>query len=177
MFYKKGVLKNFAKFTRKHLCLSLLQAEAYSFIKKETLAQVFSCEFYKIFKNTFLAEHLRMNAPVITYCCSLCSTSNLYIFFMRGLLSVRDAVQTKKKKKTSMTSYFMTCWTFLLLFFSFYNVVSLFLYIHSLFQHRCDYFQILNIVLTKSTIHRLSVIPITSNVIGVRRTRRLKLKP
>ena len=82
-----------------------------------------------------------------------------------------------KKNKTSMTSYFMTCWTFLLLLFSFYDVVSLFLYIHSLFQHRCDYFQILNILLTKGTIHRLSVIPITSNVIGVRRTRRLKLKP
>ena len=35
---KKDVLRNFAKFTGKHLCQSL-------FIKKETLAQVFSCEF------------------------------------------------------------------------------------------------------------------------------------
>ena len=30
-----------------------LLAEACNFIKKETLAQVFSCEFYKISKNTF----------------------------------------------------------------------------------------------------------------------------
>ena len=30
-----------------------LQAEPYSFIKKETLAQVFSCEFCEISKNTF----------------------------------------------------------------------------------------------------------------------------
>ena len=30
-----------------------LQAEAYNFIKKETLAQLFSCEFCKISKNTF----------------------------------------------------------------------------------------------------------------------------
>ena len=30
-----------------------------NFIKKETLAQVFSCEFCKISKNTFLTEHLR----------------------------------------------------------------------------------------------------------------------
>ena len=30
-----------------------LQAEACNFIKKETLAQVFSCEFCKISKNTF----------------------------------------------------------------------------------------------------------------------------
>ena len=29
-----------------------------NFIKKETLAQVFSCEFCKIFKNTFFTEHL-----------------------------------------------------------------------------------------------------------------------
>ena len=29
------------------------------FIKKETLAQVFSCEFCEIFKNTFPTEHLQ----------------------------------------------------------------------------------------------------------------------
>ena len=45
LFYKEVVCKNFAKFTGKHLCQSL-------FIKKETLAQVFSCEFCKIFNNT-----------------------------------------------------------------------------------------------------------------------------
>ena len=57
VFCKKGVLRNFAKFTGKHLCQILflirLQAEACIFIKKETLAQVFSSEFYKISKNTF----------------------------------------------------------------------------------------------------------------------------
>ena len=45
----KSVLKNFAKFTRKHLCGSL-------FINK--VAQIFSCEFCKIFKNTYFEEHL-----------------------------------------------------------------------------------------------------------------------
>ena len=34
-------------------------------IKKETLAQVFSCEFCKIFKNTFFVKHLRITAPEI----------------------------------------------------------------------------------------------------------------
>ena len=29
-----------------------------NFIKKETLAQVFSCEFFKIYKNIFFTEHL-----------------------------------------------------------------------------------------------------------------------
>ena len=32
---------------------------AYNFIKKETLAQVFSYEFCEISKNTFFTEHLR----------------------------------------------------------------------------------------------------------------------
>ena len=61
VYYKKGVLKNFAKLTGKHLCQSLFlnkaASTAYNFIKKETLAQVFSCEFCKIFKNPFLTEH------------------------------------------------------------------------------------------------------------------------
>ena len=49
---KKGVLRNFAKFTGKHLCQSLSYSLC-NFIKKETLAQVFSCEFCEIFKNNF----------------------------------------------------------------------------------------------------------------------------
>ena len=47
----KGVPKNFAKYTGKHLCQS-------HFIKIETLAQVFSCEFCEISKNTFFTEYL-----------------------------------------------------------------------------------------------------------------------
>ena len=35
---------------------------ASNFIKKETLAQVFSCEFWKIFKNTFFTEHFWTSA-------------------------------------------------------------------------------------------------------------------
>ena len=54
---KKGVLRNFAKFRGKHLRQSLflknVAGQACNFIKKETLAQVFSCEFCKISKNIF----------------------------------------------------------------------------------------------------------------------------
>ena len=57
VFCKKVVLKNFGKFTGKHLCQSLyfdkVAGQASDFIKIETLAQVFSCEFSKISKNTF----------------------------------------------------------------------------------------------------------------------------
>ena len=63
---RKGVLRNFAKFTGKHLCKSLffnkVAGPACSFIKKETLAQVFSCEFCEISKNTFSTEHLWVTA-------------------------------------------------------------------------------------------------------------------
>ena len=41
VFYKKSFLK------------------ACNFIKKETLTQVFPCEFCEISKNTFFTEHLR----------------------------------------------------------------------------------------------------------------------
>ena len=41
LFRKKGVLKNFTKFPRKHCH------------RCQTLAQVFSCEFCEIFKNTY----------------------------------------------------------------------------------------------------------------------------
>ena len=60
---RKNVLRNFAKFTGKHLCQSLFfnkvgKPQACNFVKKETLAQVFSCEFCEISKNSFFAEHL-----------------------------------------------------------------------------------------------------------------------
>ena len=57
---KKGILKNLSKFTEKQLCQSLffnkVAGGACNFIKKETLAQVLSCEFCKLFKNTGFTE-------------------------------------------------------------------------------------------------------------------------
>ena len=52
MFCKKGVLKNFAKFTGKYLYQSLFLIN---------FGQVFSCEFWEIFKNTsgVFVENLR----------------------------------------------------------------------------------------------------------------------
>ena len=39
-------------------------AQAYNFIKKETMTKVFSCEFCEISKNTFFTEHAWANASV-----------------------------------------------------------------------------------------------------------------
>ena len=63
VFCKKGVLKNFTqKFTGKYLCQSLFfnsyRPQTCNLIEKKTLAQVFSCEFCEISKNTFFIEHL-----------------------------------------------------------------------------------------------------------------------
>ena len=37
-----------------------------NFIKKETLAQVFSCEFCETFKKTLFTEHFRVTADVFS---------------------------------------------------------------------------------------------------------------
>ena len=56
-FVKKGVIRNFAKFTGKYLYQRLFFSKVAGlrsfFIKKETLTQVFSCEFCEISKNTY----------------------------------------------------------------------------------------------------------------------------
>ena len=59
---KNGVLKNFAKFTGEHLYQRLFFKR--DFFEKETLAQVCSCEFCEISKNTFFTEHLWATASV-----------------------------------------------------------------------------------------------------------------
>ena len=78
MFCEKVVRKNISKFTGKHLCQNLffnkvasLRPAACTFIKKETLAQVFSYEFCEISKNTFsyrtpLGGCFRRSSPFLT---------------------------------------------------------------------------------------------------------------
>ena len=69
VFWKKGVLRYFAKFTGKHLYQSLfinkVAGLTCNFIKKESLAQVFSCEFCKISKNTFFYRTPQVAASII----------------------------------------------------------------------------------------------------------------
>ena len=67
----RGVLKNFTKSKEKHLCWILFlnkvascRAPVCNFMKEETLAELFSCGFCEIFKNTFFTEHLRATALV-----------------------------------------------------------------------------------------------------------------
>ena len=65
-FFKNSVRRNFAEFTR-NLCRNLFFYKVINsvyllLLKKKSLAQGFSCEFCKICKNTFFAEHHRTTA-------------------------------------------------------------------------------------------------------------------
>ena len=71
-FLKIGVLEDFANLSRQHLCQSLFFSNvdnvadlASNITEKETPAQVFSCEFGEIFKNTFFTEHFWVTASVV----------------------------------------------------------------------------------------------------------------
>ena len=63
MFFKNGVLKNFAKFTGKHLCRNLFFNKVAdlrpAILLKQDAGAGVSCDFCEIFKNTFFVEHLR----------------------------------------------------------------------------------------------------------------------
>ena len=59
VFYEERCSQKFHKIHRKTpVPQSLFKPQACKFIKKETLAQVFSCDFCEVFKNTFFTEHL-----------------------------------------------------------------------------------------------------------------------
>ena len=65
--FKKLFLKILQK-GQENTCARVLfstnfQIKVRNFIKMETLAQMFSCKFCEIFKNTFFTEHLRKTAP------------------------------------------------------------------------------------------------------------------
>ena len=64
VFCKKGVLRNFAKFTGKHLCQSFFfnkvsGPRTATLLKKRLWRSVFSCEFCEISRDIFFTEHLR----------------------------------------------------------------------------------------------------------------------
>ena len=68
---KKGVLRNFAKVTGKHLCQSL-------FFNK--VALVSFCEFCEIFKNTFFTGHnLETASEKITFSLTLFDIRNHFM--------------------------------------------------------------------------------------------------
>ena len=67
VFYKKGALRNLAKFTGKHLCQRLFfnkvgRLRPTTLLKKSLWHRCFSCEFCEISKNTFFYRTPRVAA-------------------------------------------------------------------------------------------------------------------
>ena len=114
VFWKKGVLRNVAKFTGKHLCQSLLlQPQACNLIKKQTLAQVFSCEFCEISKDNLSCRTPPVAASVV--CCQLFIIREnvrkiFFIFRFRGIFrtkqSIYDGVFSKNSYRLKTGNYF-----------------------------------------------------------------------
>ena len=72
-------------FCKKRGFLKNSQNSQENFFKEETLAQVFSCEFCKNFKNTFFVEHLWTTASRLTICQSL---KSLTIFIKNSIIVI-----------------------------------------------------------------------------------------
>ena len=64
---------------------------------KETPTQVFSCEIYEIFKNTYFEEYLRMTASVVSFSCYLC-----WILFLMKSQVFRPAALLKRDCNTGV---------------------------------------------------------------------------
>ena len=121
MFCKKGALRNFAKFTGKHLYQGLF------LIKKETQTQVFSCEFCEISKNTFFLKKkvdtsaftmspkvLKINLTKIVSMSKMAFTKPFIFFnfffifklFKGALLSLRQLLGNESPLKMKNAFYF-----------------------------------------------------------------------
>ena len=60
----KGVLRNFAKFTGKHLCQTLFFNKVGGLRLATSLKHTFSCEFLRNFKEHLFTEHLWATASL-----------------------------------------------------------------------------------------------------------------
>ena len=82
------------------------EAETCNFIKKETLAQIFSCEFWEISKNTFFAEHLWATAFVNCHLSNCSTSSSNFNIATSSLLQVGIKLRSFGKKEISFSVRF-----------------------------------------------------------------------
>ena len=99
VFYKKGVLNNFAKFTGKHLCQSLFfikLADLWlaTLLKKGLWHMRCPVNFAKFLRTLFLTEHLRwllLNSEIIFFLTTMkdfLDDINLPLFILFGILKI-----------------------------------------------------------------------------------------
>ena len=101
VFYKKGVLGYFAKFTGKHPCKSLFFNKVAgltpeTLLKKETLAQVFSSEFCDNSKNSFpyrtprVCNLIKEEALAQVFSCEFCKISKNTFSYRTPLVAASE---------------------------------------------------------------------------------------
>ena len=107
MFRKKGVFRNFGKFTGKHFnkVSFLIKLQACNFCKKETLPQVFSYEFCKISENIFSYRTPPVAASGLTlveislFEVLFLATSRKYCMHTKKLKNDENKIKQNKKAK------------------------------------------------------------------------------
>ena len=80
---KKGLLKNFVKFTGKHFCQSLFFDKGKGLRpanKTENLVQLFSCEFCEIFRNIFFYRKPSVVASVSAFLAKFYAVLSLCLY-------------------------------------------------------------------------------------------------
>ena len=103
LFCKKGALRNFAKFTGKHLCQSLFNKviglRPATLLKKRLWHRCFPKNFAKFLRTPFLTEHLQwllqcLGKTCFTRCTSLCLIL-LFCFTLKKVAKKGVAVNLK----------------------------------------------------------------------------------
>ena len=104
------------KLRKIHRVSFLIKLQACNFIKKETLAQVFSCEFCEISKNTFFTEHLWTTASAGEFLKSLryrsrshqtCSIKKVFLKFSQN--SLKDTCARELYLKLEILAQVLSC--------------------------------------------------------------------
>ena len=75
-----------------------LQASACNFITKETLAQVFSCEFCEFSKSTYFEEHLLTAASVLDFWIFRTCQMNMIIVIIRNSMLIYSMNSFSREK-------------------------------------------------------------------------------
>ena len=87
----KKVYLEISQNSQENICarVSFLIKLACNFIKKETLAQVFSCEFCEISKNTIFTEHLWTNASGVSGLSTTLSVLTSLLFDTKAFFNLK----------------------------------------------------------------------------------------
>ena len=125
MFFKIGILKNFAIFTGKHLCWRLflikLKTLAWQLHQKDTPTQVFTFEYSKIFQSTFFYRTPPVATSVLSKRCSGKPINFTGKHFCCSLFLIKLQVyksQLYAKKRTQHKNFslnFVNCFTAVIL--------------------------------------------------------------